>query len=67
MVCADGQGSGARMASVLRDAGINATLFDTDVPDGELLKPGVRIIVEPLDRGLRLPRPPAWPCWPRAI
>jgi transcription-repair coupling factor (superfamily II helicase) len=54
-ICADGQGSGARLASVLRDAGINATLFDTDVPDGELLKPGVRIIVEPLDRGFVYP------------
>ncbi|HEY2301402.1 MAG TPA: CarD family transcriptional regulator, partial [Acidimicrobiales bacterium] len=55
VICADGLGSGARIASVLRDAGITAPLLDDTLADGELLKAGVRIIVQPLDRGFVYP------------
>jgi transcription-repair coupling factor (superfamily II helicase) len=55
VICADGLGSGARIASVLRDAGITAPLLDGTLAEGELLKPGVRIIVQPLDRGFVYP------------
>jgi transcription-repair coupling factor (superfamily II helicase) len=54
-LCAEGKGSGARIASALRDAGIVVPLFDTDVPEGELVKPGLRIVVQPLERGFVYP------------
>jgi transcription-repair coupling factor (superfamily II helicase) len=55
VVCADGKGSGARIASALGDAGIIAPLLEEPVADGELVKPGIRVIVQPLDRGFVYP------------
>jgi transcription-repair coupling factor (superfamily II helicase) len=55
VVCADGRGSGARIASALGDVGIVAPLLEDPVPDAELLKPGARVVVQPLDRGFVYP------------
>ncbi len=53
IVAADGTGSGARLADLLRDAGIELPF----VPDGtvDLTKPGGRIVVAPLHAGVVLP------------
>lgn len=56
VVCADGKGTGARMAGALRDAGLAAPFDETgDLSGDDLLKAGVRVIVEPLERGFVLP------------
>jgi len=55
LVCADGRGSGARLASALRDAGIVAPLFEDGAGDAELTRAGVRVVVEPLERGFVYP------------
>ena len=55
VVCAEGRGSGARVASLLGDHGFHAPFFDGDVPDGELTRPGMRIVVQPLERGFVYP------------
>ncbi|MGI8794554.1 MAG: CarD family transcriptional regulator [Acidimicrobiales bacterium] len=53
VVCADGKGTAARMASSLADAGIVAPIDEHGTAD--LTQPGVRIVVEPLERGFSLP------------
>ena len=56
VVCADGKGSGARIATALRDAGLAAPFDETGgLDERELVKPGVRVVVEPLERGFVLP------------
>jgi transcription-repair coupling factor (superfamily II helicase) len=55
VVCAEGVGSGARIASALRDDGIPAPFLADGAPDAELLKPGLRVVVEPLERGFVYP------------
>jgi transcription-repair coupling factor (superfamily II helicase) len=56
LVCADGKGSGARIASALRDAGLAAPFDETGALDErDLARPGIRIVVEPLERGFALP------------
>jgi transcription-repair coupling factor (superfamily II helicase) len=56
IVCADGKGSGARIASALRDAGLAAPFDETGaLGERELAKPGIRIVIEPLERGFALP------------
>ncbi len=54
-VCAEGRGSAARLAAVLRDHGINAPVLDGHEADGKLTVPGVRIVVEPIERGFVYP------------
>ncbi len=52
VVAADGAGSAARLAELLRDAGIDLPLAD----DGtDLTRPGGRIVVAPLQTGVVLP------------
>jgi transcription-repair coupling factor (superfamily II helicase) len=53
IVCADGTGSATRVAQSLADAGITAPTRTTDDP--ALLKPGVSVVVQPLERGFVLP------------
>ncbi len=54
-VCAEGTGSGERVCSQLRDHGFTAPLFSGDLPEGELVRPGIRVIVQPLERGFLYP------------
>jgi transcription-repair coupling factor (superfamily II helicase) len=53
VVCAEGRGSGARVSAMLADHGISAPLQDEDGPD--LLRPGIRVVVQPLERGFIYP------------
>jgi transcription-repair coupling factor (superfamily II helicase) len=55
VVCAEGAGSGARITSALRDGGIPAPLCATDIAGAELVKPGLRVVVQPLERGFVYP------------
>ena len=63
VVCAEGKGSGARVTGVLREEGLVAPFDETGdaaTPSGreagfDLTKPGVRVIVQPLERGFILP------------
>ena len=55
VVCAEGKGSGARLASILRESGLTAPFYQDAIADGELLDPGLRVVVQPLDRGFILP------------
>src|SRR6516165_6631077 len=58
VVCADGRGSGARIAGALRDAGLVASFFeefDPSAHDAELLRAGLRVVVQPLERGFVYP------------
>jgi transcription-repair coupling factor (superfamily II helicase) len=53
VVGADGAGSGARLASLLRDQGVDLPLDEAGTAD--LTKPGGRIVVAPLHAGAVLP------------
>ncbi|MDQ1428351.1 MAG: hypothetical protein QOK39_1827, partial [Acidimicrobiaceae bacterium] len=56
VVCAEGAGSGARMASLLREAGITAPLLSAPEAEvADLGRPGLRVIVQPLERGFVYP------------
>ncbi|MBV9660973.1 MAG: transcription-repair coupling factor, partial [Acidimicrobiales bacterium] len=61
VVCADGRGSGARLASLLSDHGINTSGINTaginaSLEDGTgLAGPGARVVVQPLERGFLYP------------
>ncbi|HWE55879.1 MAG TPA: transcription-repair coupling factor, partial [Acidimicrobiales bacterium] len=52
VVCADGRGSGARLATLLTDHGIQARLQDGNA---DLDRPGTRVVVQPLERGFLYP------------
>ncbi|HEX9529777.1 MAG TPA: transcription-repair coupling factor, partial [Acidimicrobiales bacterium] len=53
-ICAEGAGSGARVASVLRDQGLTVP-FHEGGEEVDLAQPGVRVIVAPLERGFIVP------------
>ncbi|MBV8559590.1 MAG: transcription-repair coupling factor, partial [Acidimicrobiia bacterium] len=62
VVAADGRGSGARVAATLRDHGLSLPLVEEDAgesgaPGGseDLIRPGGRVVVAPLERGFVLP------------
>ncbi len=55
VVCAEGLGSGTRIASALRDAGLPTPLYAEGEADAELAKPGLRVVVQPLERGFVYP------------
>jgi transcription-repair coupling factor (superfamily II helicase) len=58
VICADGRGSAERIASVLGAEGLAAHLLldpSGPTPATELRRPGVHIVVAPLDRGAVLP------------
>ncbi|MGD0440338.1 MAG: transcription-repair coupling factor [Acidimicrobiales bacterium] len=54
VICADGRGSAERMAAVLEGEGLSCNLL-VDQPqdrlDAEIRRPGVHVVVAPLDRG----------------
>ncbi len=52
VICADGRGTAARLSTSLNDAGLVAP-FDED-GSSDLTKPGVHVVVEPLERGFVL-------------
>ncbi|MBV9412940.1 MAG: transcription-repair coupling factor [Acidimicrobiia bacterium] len=55
IVAAEGKGSGARVASTLRDNGVSLPLIDEAEPGAvDVAKPGGQIVVEPLERGFVL-------------
>ncbi|MGH8920030.1 MAG: DEAD/DEAH box helicase, partial [Actinomycetes bacterium] len=39
----------------LADHGFDAPFFDGEIPDGELTRPGLRVVVQPLERGFVYP------------
>ena len=51
-VCAEGAGSAARLAAVLREEGLSIPVVDGD---GALAAPGVRVVVAAVDRGFVAP------------
>jgi transcription-repair coupling factor (superfamily II helicase) len=55
VVCAEGRGSAARIASLLREHGFDAPVHEDSPPDDELLRPGLRVVVAPLERGFLYP------------
>ena len=56
IVCAEGLGTGSRMASVLSQGGVTAPLLSaSEAATGDLGRPGVRVIVKPLERGFVYP------------
>jgi transcription-repair coupling factor (superfamily II helicase) len=55
VICAEGRASGARLSSMLADHGIAAPLFEGEVPEGELTRSGLRVLVQSLDRGFLYP------------
>ncbi|MDQ1421767.1 MAG: hypothetical protein QOJ52_3729 [Acidimicrobiaceae bacterium] len=54
VVCAEGAGTAARMASILREAGMTVPLLAPGA-DVDLARAGVRVIVQPLERGFVYP------------
>ncbi len=55
-VCADGRGSGARLAATLRDHGFEAPFVEKEPTVGDpdpagLTRQGIRVVVRPLERG----------------
>jgi transcription-repair coupling factor (superfamily II helicase) len=55
VVCAEGRGSAARLASLFHDHGMAATLHEEAPTAAQLMSPGLRILVCPLDRGFLYP------------
>ncbi len=55
VVCAEGRGSSARLASLFHDHGMSATLHEEAPSAAQLTSPGLRIVVCPLDRGFLYP------------
>ncbi len=56
VVCAEGAGTGARMAGLLREAGLTVPLLAAGSErDVDLGKAGVRVIIQPLERGFVYP------------
>ncbi len=54
VVCAEGRGSGARLAALLGDHGVPAPLYESPTA-ANLTDPGVRVVVQPLERGFVYP------------
>jgi transcription-repair coupling factor (superfamily II helicase) len=54
-VCAEGRGSGARLAALLGDHGLPAPFFDSPPTAAQLTDPGVRVVLQPLERGFLYP------------
>jgi len=54
VVCADGKGSASRLSSALGSDGVAAPLLEDPGP-ADLAAPGVRVVVQPLERGFLLP------------
>jgi transcription-repair coupling factor (superfamily II helicase) len=54
VVGAEGAGSAARLAGLLRDHGLHADVVE---PGADLTRPGLRVVVAPLERGFHLSGP----------
>ncbi len=52
-VCAEGKGTGARVTASLNEAGLTVP-FDAD-GTSDVTRPGIRVVVQPMDRGFVLP------------
>jgi transcription-repair coupling factor (superfamily II helicase) len=52
-ICAEGKGTGTRVVESLNEAGLNVPLDDEGRTD--LRQPGLRVVVQPLERGFVLP------------
>ena len=56
VLCAEGKGTATRIAASLNEAGITAALpTGAKSHDRELVEPGIRVVVQPLERGFVLP------------
>jgi transcription-repair coupling factor (superfamily II helicase) len=55
VVCAEGRGSGSRLASLLGDHGVFAALHEEPPSPHHLVEPGVKVLVQPLERGFLYP------------
>jgi transcription-repair coupling factor (superfamily II helicase) len=55
VVCAEGSGSAARLAGLLRDHGLEAAVLPDGSTGEQLTRPGLRVVVAPLDRGFAYP------------
>jgi len=55
VVCAEGRGSGARLAALLADHGLTAPFHEQPPGPAALTDPGVRVVVQPLERGFLYP------------
>jgi transcription-repair coupling factor (superfamily II helicase) len=55
VICAEGRGSAARIAEVLADRGLNATTIEGSPAAEQLIKAGIHIVVQPLERGFLYP------------
>ena len=54
-VCAEGRGSGARLASLLGEHGLAAPFYQSAPTAAQLTDPGVRVVLQPLERGFLYP------------
>jgi transcription-repair coupling factor (superfamily II helicase) len=54
-VCAEGRGSAARLSGLLHEHGINAPFLEDGVDHATLAGPGIRVVVQPLERGFVYP------------
>ncbi len=54
-MCAEGRGSGARLAGLLGDHGFAAPFHEAPPTAAELTDPGVRVVLQPLERGFLYP------------
>jgi transcription-repair coupling factor (superfamily II helicase) len=54
-VCAEGRGSGARLAGLLGEHGMPAPFFESPPTAAQLTDPGVRVVLQPLERGFLYP------------
>jgi transcription-repair coupling factor (superfamily II helicase) len=55
VACAEGRGSGNRLAALLTDHGLNAPFHDQTAAVATLTDPGVRVVLQPLERGFLYP------------
>src|SRR5262249_59869301 len=55
VVAADGKGSGARLAGLLRDEGLSVPFHEDGYEDVDFSRPGGHVVVEPLERGFVMP------------
>jgi transcription-repair coupling factor (superfamily II helicase) len=54
-ICAEGRGSGNRLAALLHDHGLSAPFFDGPPGGDVLVRPGIRVVLQPLERGFLYP------------
>jgi transcription-repair coupling factor (superfamily II helicase) len=54
-VCAEGRGSASRLASLLGEHGLPAPVHETPPGAAALTDPGIRVVIQPLERGFLYP------------